>query len=66
MSNKDYHSRFNPVQQENALVAIRVSFESDPNINDARDEQERKHSLPRISTEDGIRMDGKLVQQENA
>jgi hypothetical protein len=53
-------------QQQNALLSIRVSFESDSNVNDKREEQLLKHSLQRTLTDDGIRIDFNVVQRQNA
>jgi hypothetical protein len=43
-----------------------VSFESDSNVNDEREEQPPKHSLQRTSTDDGIQIDSNMSQSENA
>jgi hypothetical protein len=47
-------------------LSIRVSLESDSNVNDEREKQPQKHSLQRISANDGIQMDLNALQLWNA
>jgi hypothetical protein len=56
----------NASQPSNALDSIRMSFESDTNVNDEREEQQEKHSLQRTSTDDGMQIDFNDVQPRNA
>jgi hypothetical protein len=49
---------------QNALLPIRLSFESDLNINDER--ESIKHSLQRTSTDDGMPVHFDSRQPENA
>jgi hypothetical protein len=45
---------------------MRASFESDSNVNDEREKQQRKHILHNTSTEDGMQMDFNALQKQNA
>jgi YbbR domain-containing protein len=56
----------NAEQLENGLHSIRVSFESESNVRDEREEHEEKQPLQRASTDDGIEMDFNASQFENA
>jgi hypothetical protein len=57
---------FNATQLSNADFSISVSFESDPNVSDDKEEQEEKHPVQRTSTDDGIQMDFNAIQPVNA
>jgi hypothetical protein len=56
---------FNALQSQNAPSSIRVSFESNSNVNDEREEQPAKHSLERHSTDDGVQIHFTALQAEN-
>jgi hypothetical protein len=51
---------------ENARSSIRASLESDSNVTDASETQPAKHSLDRISTNEGTQIDLRDEQFENA
>jgi hypothetical protein len=48
---------FNASHPENTPFSIRVSLELDSNVKDEMEEHERKHSVQRTSTDDGIQID---------
>jgi hypothetical protein len=55
----------NERQHEKAELQIRVSFEPDSNVIDAREEQFEKQPLSRSSTVDGIQIDFNVTQSQN-
>jgi hypothetical protein len=57
---------FRALQRQNALLSIRVSLESDSNVNDEREEQSKKHSWQISRTDDGMQIDFNAWQEENA
>jgi hypothetical protein len=52
--------------QRNADSAIDKSFESDSNVTVERDLHSEKHSLPRLWTEEGMKIDESDEQDQNA
>jgi hypothetical protein len=51
---------------QKAIIAIRVSLESDSNVTWDSDKQSEKHDWPRESTEDGIQIDFSAEHLKNA
>jgi hypothetical protein len=52
-------------QEANAFVSIDESAEPDSNVMVERDWHTSKHSLPRVSTEEGMQIDESDEQQAN-